>query len=1506
MERRQKFVADLANKNRDFYGSKSGQSALRMIDFAFDLRWAYMYEIVQNSLDVGAKSISIKTGEDGDALIIQHDGDRPLDEKDVTSLSTIFQSTKGACSVGFMGIGFKSVFTRFDEVRVSGWGWKFRYEVTREVGAQYKDVQRNFLGTVIPIWDDKISPPENRYTTRFELRNRADDSITIKSDLAQFLPENDRASLAILAMSGIERLEIDGQIWEIGISEDRDGTFEATALSETDNHLWRVFRKEFQPSAKAIRCFLEHRKIQPAEGKRKQVYNDAARTRHVLGVLPLDNDGNAAPPQRGRVYATLPTEVTLPFGLHISADWLLNLSRSGLREIEENAWQREIAESIADILVHYLEWSTNAHRNRDAAKATFNAIREPSSENGGLETLFVKENWRSRLREKLQAAAVIPVWTESADGLAYAKPCDVIVPPEPIRKALEHRPELRPATLLNGPVLMHEVIGPPAHSLLQSIGVLTEMSPKKLENVWKDGLEDWFSSLTKDESDRRMLIFRLWAAVAELSNLDEWANLHIRCVRSVTGSWVTVDEATFLNEALATENEPGGKQTRKLMEKVVPKSNLLDWNWITALRQTRPKNAEFPYVEQAWGWIKDHACSLGLLEVVKNALATQMSSTITDRSVLISFGHWAKSRNRHDLLPYVLVHTDAKEQLIPIEEALLAAPYTKAGPDRQRLWNGVSVIHGAYLEKDLNNGSAQEWHKFFESAGAKGKLKVQPSVRDVARSEREIVAEFLGQDSSSIPYSNKYGYSLLDFDIQPELPTRESSTELRAAVGPLLEDDFKVLKGTGCRKISYFYYDRKEQPGKRLSAWVLKLCDLPWVPCNDGELREPRAALREPDPARQDAPFARLSSELLDMLKQEGVEFGTAIPKAKSLQKLMSLGSDLNAKKLAKLIADCREDATTHTERKLFSQYLTSLKLPTTKNRRVKLDRIVRKTGGKLRGLLGDWIVRFDQIDEALRNELTHKDFPHKFPETTTGEQALDYVVDVWKRAQSSPGGLANEVREVLPTAYAYILEDVCKNAALLERWNEELPRAVVFSEKREWIALNYVEDVYFDNIEDRRFFPTEAKFTAVTAGHLGRNRSEQLCTAEAIGLLLLSSVVEMSWNVSDRESPTSTAYEAKFDLIWDLLQSVKLSGPFQSGEADAESKVRLFHTKEIALDVSIDGSPPERVPVHARLHEGTLTVAGRPVQFGADAAKEILRLFSFGQRADLAADLTGMFSAIESDDFKLAAEKFRRSHAPAYIGSIGDGARVAGSDVKLDVVVEDSVPRAEPEPNGNSQRPGSPNSGTTEQFSCASPGGETVENAPSENHDGPHNEHNRPFHGSYVKDRAMAKQNALARDLKKSLKGEILPSSEMVEQLAAVPANGDSGNGLGDEKYREVVLRYEKDAGRTPELAGPHQSGWDIRSVDPQTGNVRLIEVKGKGRLWDADEVVELSGAQVRKAFEAAEGWYLYVVEKVDECSYRVLPIENPARNASKWILCGKSWRMIAENVKVFQETTD
>ena len=1498
------FIEKLSDENRRFYGSPDGRGLLNVVELTFGHRWVYLYELVQNALDVGATAIAIRIGEADDALIFQHNGDRSLDQNDVEGLSKVFRSTKGARSVGFMGIGFKSVFMRFQEARISGWSWNFRYEITQVVGEEFGDVQRDLLGAVVPIWDDAIPPPDDGYTTRFEMRRRTDEGADLRSDLVRFLPDDDRASLAILTMSGLVRLDVNGRIWELGVSKEPDGSFEATALSESENRLWRIFPAEFQPSREAIACFLEHRKIPRNSDTRERVYADAARRRQLIGVLPLDNAGTPAPPSSGRVYATLPTEVKLPFGLHINADWLLNISRSGLREIEDNPWQRDILEKVPDILVRFLDWSANTYSHPEAAKAAFKVLRQPSAEAGGLESLLAEEHWLSMLRDRIKDSPVLPVWTETTGTVAYAKPGDTFVPPATLAKAFTNQPELRPAILLKGHVLRDDVLGRNAIGLLRRLGLLTKMSPQELEGVWDSGLEDWWDSLPDDQVYRRRLLFRLWAAVADLSSDDAWQNLNVRCVRSVIGDWVSVGEAAFLNEALASDQEPGGPATRQLMNPFIPDANRLDTEWVTALRQRRQNDRDHEILSRAWTWIEDNARSISLREVVVNALDAQILSPHPDLSVFAPLGHWAKHRDRADLLTHVLAQSNGERLGVPVGDALLADPYVDQDQDRRRLWSGVPAIDGDYVETDPKSAGTHEWRTFFEKAGAKGTLEVRSMAKSAARWERERVAEFLGCDVDAIYGSNDSGYNLLDFDIVPSLPGPDAPRELRAAVAPWLNDGFRVLNGKGTRKVSYFFRSRYELKGNKASAWVAKLSELAWVPCDDNELRYPRDVLGVRDPARKDAPFSILSSHVLDFLDREGVKFGTTIPEATSLRRLLAVGSDLDADELADLLFDCREQATSDKDRQLLDQALRKLTLPTTENRRVTLDRIVHRIGGRLRGSLGGWVVPLDHIEETLRAELQRGEFPHEFPETTTGAQALDYVADVWRRARSSPQGLANEVRDVLPTAYGYFLEDLSKHDSLLKRWQEKASQVMVFADGK-WIALSETNDIYIDDIEDRRFLPRQGQLQTVTAGHLGHDRRDQLRTAEAIGLPLLSSVVTMEWNGGVESLPISDTWTTRFELIIELLRAVRGSEQHNDWGTDTETSTRLIHVSQLELDVRVGSFRVESVPVNARLHEGSLTVAGRPLQFGADATKELLRYFSFGQRAGLAADLTGMFMAIDDTDFALAADKFRRSHVPAFKltedsrhdleskedkvsgDRSGETIGIAATNGNADTDRPVSNEKTQPTETSKDADDVPFNIGEADDIKAATSGKPELEGSDS-------------VGGSYSRERALAKQNILANQLKNSLKGEIVPSPEEEDAVEVSKTNRDSDGSLGDEEYREVAAKYEKEAGRDPELADPHQSGWDIRSVDPETQEVRLIEVKGRGRPWEDVEVVELSHAQVRKAFEANDSWYLYVVEKTIEGSYQVLPIENPVRVAAKWILCGESWRMVAEDARV------
>ena len=1207
---RETFVESLARDNRAFYGTPDGRSMLRLFELTFEHRWIYVFELVQNALDAGAQSVAFRCSDDGERLTVQHDGDLPIEEREVEGFSKIFRSTKGATTVGFMGIGFKSVFGRFREARVSGWGWNFRYETRAFTGRRYGEVQTDPLGAVLPIWDDGIPEPDRDrgFTTRFELSNRLNEDADLRSDLARLLPDDDLTLLAILADSKLKRLDVDGCVWDLDIdTQEDDGQRTASARSGDDVWRWQLFSVEFQPSPPAIGRFLVHRRIRPddlPEDERDQVYAAAARPRRVLGVLPLDDFGAPDPPAQGRLYATLPTEITLPFGLHINADWLLNISRTGLREVDDNPWQRDIADRIADVLAGFLVWVARTFSDPDTVRQALTALALPSPESGGLEPILAEQRWLSGLHDLLDNAGVVPVWSGGGDDVSFAVPRDVIVPPAPLAAAFEQQPALRPATLLNGSVLARDVLGAGGRELMASAGLLTDMSENQLEQTWADGLERWWEQIDGDESTRRDLLFRLWGAVSRLAEEKKWSTESLPCVRTADGTWRSAHESAFFDQPPPSDREPGGGETRQFVLAPVSREIFIAETWVSALRRGAGKERErgqIGYHSTARRWVEASAIGVGLRELVEGAVKALEAAPGSDWSVLVPLGRWALHRNRPDLLVRVLVESENGQRGVVVDRALLSEPYVR-DQDRTVLFPDTPAVSGAYLDgsttADLN-----EWRGFLQKAGVRGALRVRAIERHGERWQREGVGKFLGRELEPYEDSNHSGYTLRDFDISPDLPDPEAPSELRAAVAAWIDDGFSALRGKGRRQVQYFYmYQRPPIAGSRPSAWARKLAELAWVPCEGRELMRPQDVLPRPDLARAGAPVADLSDALLSVLEHEGVTFGGGIPAATALQRLLTTGSQLPAEQLASLLQEIRDQGLTDDDAHRFRQAVKQLQIPTDDDRRVPLGRIVHSVGGgQLRGALGGWIDPVARFDERLVDELEHADFPYEIPATTTGQQALDYIRDIWRRARSSPARLANEVRDVLPNAYAYCLEDCTGDPSLLRQWEAAVREAAVFVD-REWVVLANAKNVYFDDVDDRRFLPDNADVRTLTAGHLGNSRAEQARAAKALGLPLLSEAVTMEWSKGHAEL-VGTEWARRFNLVCRLLRSVR-SGERGDGEAAANADLELRQIRNLALRVSFAGGTPQDVPVNARLHDNVLEVAGRPVQFGADACQ--------------------------------------------------------------------------------------------------------------------------------------------------------------------------------------------------------------------------------------------------------------------------------------------------------------
>jgi hypothetical protein len=108
------YIRKLYEDNRRFYDDPRGRGAIKHLEQTFQYPWIYIAELIQNAIDVNATRLMFKVIDDN-TLLFEHNG-KCFVSDDVMSLCTRGITTKSVKTIGFMGVGFKSVFKpKFDQ-----------------------------------------------------------------------------------------------------------------------------------------------------------------------------------------------------------------------------------------------------------------------------------------------------------------------------------------------------------------------------------------------------------------------------------------------------------------------------------------------------------------------------------------------------------------------------------------------------------------------------------------------------------------------------------------------------------------------------------------------------------------------------------------------------------------------------------------------------------------------------------------------------------------------------------------------------------------------------------------------------------------------------------------------------------------------------------------------------------------------------------------------------------------------------------------------------------------------------------------------------------------------------------------------------------------------------------------------------------------------------------------------------------------------------------------------
>ena len=1043
-------VDRIRQENEDQFGKWARVAVQKILSAEVPHPWMYVYELTQNAIDAGARRVCWRA--EHDTVVFQHDGRTELDESHVRGLSSLGASTKGLRMVGFMGVGFKSVFARFREACVSGFGWRFRFHVRVRHGDLGSQVPEWF-DTLRPHWDDEVPDPDKGYTTAFLLRRPADPRRPVDDDLARLASSENGTPLAVLARRGLTEMHVENVVWNLSVE---DSIVTVRRSGNDAPWRWRAFVSKYRPDDDAMRRLLEVR-----QETHEQIDERGRRVeREVVGLQPLDDNGLPQPPDHGRVYATLPTQVRIPFGFHLQADWFVNLDRQNLREVEGDPWQEAIVGQVPEIVRQLLLWlsgESDALRERGYA-----ALCEPDDDDGPL-----AEPLRDLHDDFARALADQPIVPVHGPGARrFCTPEETALLPEPFDADFGSR--WRP-DLLFGPNVMDEhLLGASARdfAIWLEWGTLIEAD----DVAWKDSLPRWWRALPEDE--RPNPLFALWRGVGE----NEWSDAPV--VPTKAGKWAPAHATDWVDEALPTAREPGGPAVADALEEFLPSRERQIQSRVRSWVNNAPE-------EDGVRWLKAQHNHVRLTDLIRQAADDDAELP------LVELLTWALHRGdkRQDLVPLVLTEEGPCEP----EDALAADPLVQGGRNRRLLFHQPALVADYAAIDDRPSVVA-----FLQRLGVGGGGALDERNQRVGRWDRGRVATLLGIDGSQVEDANDRGYSVRDC----HFPFEVDSVPPEALQSWLtLEHD--AFREKGCRSADSFYGSPRSTPGQP-AQWVRDLQSHAWLLCTDGERHKPGEVLLEADPDREDAPVADIDAGLASRLVEEGVEFGGEVPLSPALRRLERRGAtDMADGDLAALLQEAIEavEAGEATEddlrRALDAVLLHGVPLA---------SRVVQRTGtgAGQRGNLGGWVVAITDVEGPLGDAVGTVEELLEIPDTTTGQHALDFLQDVWERKPAQ----VESLRGHLAAAYRYVLDDVGAEDLSAAAWNDARARARLYG-RRAWHAIGsklVVDDVRSPLVH--QFLPTDR--TAVASAHLGDTPTQIRRVAHALDVALLSDAVDV------------------------------------------------------------------------------------------------------------------------------------------------------------------------------------------------------------------------------------------------------------------------------------------------------------------------------------------------------------------------------------------------------------
>jgi hypothetical protein len=276
----------------------------------------FIYELLQNAEDAGAKKVSFNLQKD--KVIFIHNGAKLFDEKDVTAITKIGKGTKrdDINKIGKFGVGFKAVFSYTDSPRI--FSGEYNFEIRNlVVPYEINPVSKNKDETVFHFPFNSTSKPKDAAYSE------------VKKGLLDLNP------ITLLFLSSIIEIEIniDSLNYKIHKKEEKNDPFVIISDSLLNE----------------LSIYLKFKKYLPN--------NDHL---YVSIAFKLEKDGKTGKKkisliENGEVAIFFPAEKeTSNLKFHIHAPFASTVARDSIKDREENT---ELIKLISELLCEATAWA---------------------------------------------------------------------------------------------------------------------------------------------------------------------------------------------------------------------------------------------------------------------------------------------------------------------------------------------------------------------------------------------------------------------------------------------------------------------------------------------------------------------------------------------------------------------------------------------------------------------------------------------------------------------------------------------------------------------------------------------------------------------------------------------------------------------------------------------------------------------------------------------------------------------------------------------------------------------------------------------------------------------------------------------------------------------------------------------------------------------------------------------------------------------------------------------